>query len=122
MKHYILIITDSNRSKLDIKLGCGGAADYEKDLWALPKEGKRVVYLETLESMSAAVSRHTDIESYTRMQVERLIRKANPNWSNILKPVGRKEPIATLRSAAARSTYQPGAKFRPNVPNLISSR
>lgn len=99
MAHYIRIYTDSNRLQLRIKYH---ENDFQKT------EGLRLVYEEIHESEKAATARTAELKSFTRMQLERAIRRNNPNWLNL-----------ELRK---RGDYHPGAKFNPKVPNCMSLR
>lgn len=101
MAFYISIHTDNNRNQLHVismqaqnrALGSG-----------------RLVYQEIHENWQTASFRLRELQGYTRMQLERVIRRSNPNWLNLdLHP-----------NLAA--VYQPGAKFSPNVPNRTSFR
>lgn len=106
MKYHILILTDNNRNALNISM----IEDNEFITGSLCHSGThRLIYQETHESQEQAVIRLRELQSYTRMQKERIIRRSNPNWINLLRP-------------SLRNDYQPGVKLRPNVPNLISLR
>jgi predicted GIY-YIG superfamily endonuclease len=70
----------------------------------------RLIYFEEFSSDEHALARFNQMCVYTRPQKENLIRSCNPNWTD-LTPILTPEP-----------SYHPGAKFRPNVPNLTSFR
>ena len=91
MNTYIYIFTDSNRTSLHVGLSEANQetaphvhnllSGFSKDpLSTLP----RVVYKESLASEEIARKRFEELSRYTRMQKERLIRRHNPNWMNLL--------------------------------------
>lgn len=98
MAQYIGIYTDSNRTQLLIKFN-------ENQNFKL--EGFRLVYREIHETEKTAHARLSELQSYTRMQLEKLVRRDNPNWLNLL---------------LTERDYHPGAKLSPKVPNLTSLR
>lgn len=88
-KHLIYIATDPNRAYVE--------AGYTQDLMAqsanlqfhairtagtFPKFN-RIVHVEEFTSFDNAQKRLIELNHFTRMQKERLIRKHNPNWLNI---------------------------------------
>lgn len=98
MNNYIYILTDSNRSSLHV-----GMVD---DLKNVPKTYRdltglflddystvfRLVYHEALPTFAAALRRLQELNGYTRMQKERLIRKHNPNWLDLGIPQSGHKP------------------------------
>lgn len=101
MAHYIYIHTDNNRIHLHVGATPGSAGAYGQ---------RRLVYLEIHETEAAAAARLCELRHYTRMQLERLVRRSNPNWLNL-----------ELRQHRV-PYYHPGAKLSPNVPNRTSLR
>lgn len=73
----------------------------------------RLVHLESFNSRENAQVRQQEIRKYTRMQLERLIRKNNPNWNDLKY---------RLSDHPEARHYHPGEKFTPNVPNRMSFR
>lgn len=113
MKYTVLILTDNNRQKLEAcmmpvwntqAVQNGKHASLNTDI----PEG-RIIYMELYPSWEEAQGRLEAIRSFTRMQTERLVRRKNPNWVNLIR-------------SAISSDYQPGVKLRPNVPKLTSLR
>lgn len=100
MAHYIYIYTDNNRTTLTVET--------EENQVHTPSSG-RLVYREIHETAKTASFRMNELKTYTRMQLERIVRRANPNWLN----------LAVMDRARV---YQPGAKFNPNVPKRTSLR
>lgn len=121
MKYYIQIFTDNNRQKLQVSIKPNiDLINHNNEIGQHPS-CTRLVYQEIHETEKTAAQRMNELDGYTRMQLERLIRRSNPNWNNLfLKENVRfnqlKDSISSLRH------YHPGAKLRPNVPNLTSLR
>jgi putative endonuclease len=90
-KHCIYIITDSNRLYLevgyctDISLKLHEIEQADGSLFSTAPKFNRIVYSEEFLSFEAAQKRVDEIKHFTRMQKERLIRKHNPNWLNIIQ-------------------------------------
>lgn len=74
--YKVFIATDSNRKEL--KITTSDITDRRQDSSAL-----RVVYEELHPNYHAAQRRTGELSHYTRMQIERLIRKQNPNWADL---------------------------------------
>ena len=106
MKYFILISTDNNRNTLNISV-----LEDQRFYNDLPANVRkyRLIYREVHESYDAAMARYKELQAYTRMQKERIIRKSNPNWVDLLH-----QPL--------RNNYHPGVKFNPKVPKLMSLR
>lgn len=87
-KHYIYIITNSNRAYLeveqcqDISLRMQELKDSDSLFFSNAKL-TNIVYLEEFDSYDLALKRKQQLEQFTRMQKERLIRLKNPNWLNL---------------------------------------
>ncbi len=116
MKTYIYILTDCNRSCLHV----GYTEDLVKTIDSYQEKralffdfgsfATRLVYFEEFSSDEFALARFSQLSGFTRPQKECLIRSLNPNWTDLannLKPA---------------FSYHPGAKFKPNVPNVTSFR
>lgn len=82
MQYKVLIITDNNRNVLNIK-----AIDLNEttEESVLTLSHPRLIYQETFENVEQALARKAELESYTRMQKERIIRRCNPNWVNLVR-------------------------------------
>ncbi len=88
-RHYIFITSDANR----IYLEAGYCQDVNLQLFEIQQAGSsfmakapkfsRIVYVEEFDNQEAAIRRKNEINVYTKMQKERLIRKSNPNWLSI---------------------------------------
>jgi len=96
MDNYVYILTDSNRRCLHVGMtdNLYNAANTYQELTELffggsPKVS-RLVYHEVHPSPETALSRFTELSGYTRMQKEKLIRKHNPNWVNLMPPLSLK--------------------------------
>jgi putative endonuclease len=116
MKQYIYILTDCNRSCLHV----GYTEDLLKTInfykekqtmfFGAQSVISRLIYFEEFSSEELALARFDQMCIYTRPQKENLIRSVNPNWTDL------------AISLVLQPSYHPGAKFRPNVPNLTSLR
>ncbi|WP_140939659.1 GIY-YIG nuclease family protein [Sphingobacterium lumbrici] len=90
-KYSIYMITDSNRLYLevgyctDISLKLHEIEQADWSLFSTAPKFNRIVYSEESPSFEAAQKRVDEIKHFTRMQKERLIRKHNPNWLNIIQ-------------------------------------
>ena len=88
-KHFIYITSDANR----IYLEAGYCQDLDLQLFEIQQaksnfmnstpKFSRIVYMEEYESFEAAQKRKMELNSYTKMKKERLIRRKNPNWLGI---------------------------------------
>lgn len=126
MKYFIHFLTDNNRKNILIKVDATDNTTQESHLDLSNKRQvscSRLVYQEIHETENAAIKRLEELNEYTRMQLERLIRSSNPNWVNLL--LMRDTSPEYARPSFDRKNekiYQPGAKLRPNVPNFTSLR
>jgi len=90
-KHCIYMVTDSNRYYLevgyctDLHLKLHEIEQARGSLFSTAPKFNRVVYTEELPTFEAAQKRMNDIKHFTRMQKERLVRRNNPNWLNIIQ-------------------------------------
>lgn len=88
-RHFIYITSDTNRTYLEV----GYCQDIALQLFELQQASNRfminspkfsrIVYMEELENYELAQKRKIEINTFTKMQKERLIRKTNPNWLSI---------------------------------------
>lgn len=90
MKSYTLyIITDSNRQFLNVDI----TSDFSRTVNEIKSSTNIffptgphltcVVYMEKFESQEQAEKRQLQLNHFTRMQKEKLIRKQNTNWNNL---------------------------------------
>ena len=85
-KHIIYITTDANR----VYLEAGYCQDMSLKLFELQDSAtsfssripkfSRIVHTEEFDTYEAAERRKNELNSYTRMQKEKLIRRYNPDW------------------------------------------
>ncbi len=90
-KHIIYIATDANRWYLEV--------DYTQDItstsYKLAQSNdncsancnsmlSRIVFFEEFDHIEKALARKKELSQYTRMMKERLIRRQNPNWLNLV--------------------------------------
>jgi putative endonuclease len=114
MKTFIYILTDCNRGCLHVGYTDDilKAVRFYKEKRALffdsSSVASRLIYFEELSSEELGINRFNQLSIYTRPQKERLIRSTNPNWVDL--------------TSGLETSYHPGAKFNPNVPNLTSFR
>ena len=89
MKHYIHIVTDSNRNYLHV--GMANNLEVTSTYCKLSNMfangwssgALRLVYYEVFSNSEEALRRFNEVSRYTRMQKERLIRRRNPNWLDL---------------------------------------
>ena len=116
MNKYVYILTDCNRSCLHVGYteDLLKTVDFHKEKRAIFFGSRvvttRLIYFEEYSSEELALARFNQMCTFTRPQKENLIRSANPNWTDL------------AIAFALEPSYHPGAKFRPNVPNLTSFR
>lgn len=87
--HTLYIITDSNRQFLNVNI----TADFTRTVNEIKSSNNiffpngphltRVVYIEKFESKEQAEKRQIELNHFTRMQKEKLIRKHNANWNSL---------------------------------------
>ena len=88
-KHTIYIITDSNRSYLevgqciDLALKVQEIKDASTNLFSNTPKLCNIVYVEHFENLELAEKRTSQLQQFTHMQRERLVRMKNPNWLNL---------------------------------------
>lgn len=88
-RHFVFITSDANR----IYLEAGYCQDINLQLFEIQQAStnfmmkalkfNRIVYVEEFDNPEIATQRAKEINNYTKMQKERLIRKYNPNWLSI---------------------------------------
>lgn len=90
-KHIIYLVTDANRIHVEAAY-CQDFVPQLADLQfssyrniALSKFN-RIVHIEEFTYAEQAQKRLSELNHFTRMQKERLIRRYNPNWLNICNP------------------------------------
>lgn len=88
-KISIYIITDSNRRFLevgthtDLSLLMHELQQSNEMLFNASMRLNRLVYMENFHCEEQAEKRKRELQLYTRMQLEKIIRKANPNWNQL---------------------------------------
>ncbi|MBE8712338.1 GIY-YIG nuclease family protein [Sphingobacterium hungaricum] len=102
----VYIVTDSNRKFLEI----GTSTNLSQTIFELQNHNKtlfsafgnlnRVVFSEEFSNPFLAEKKVSELRNYTRMQIERLIRKTNPNWLNLCVTA---MPLRTKKVAAYAS-------------------
>lgn len=87
---YIYILTDSNRT--NFKYGITNSEAELRNICLNQKLNQlannnswRLVYCKEYNNTINAQLALSDFSYFTRMQIERLIRKSNPNWHNLLE-------------------------------------
>lgn len=74
-QHIIYFATDANRINIEVGY-CTNMADIKFN---------RIVYMEKFNSFEEAQQKKLIFHTYTRMMKERIIRRYNPNWLNIVR-------------------------------------
>jgi putative endonuclease len=87
--HILYIITDSNRQFLNVDI----TSDFTRTVNEIKSSSNvffpngphltRIVYMEKFESREQAKKRQLELNQFTRMQKEKLIRRHNTNWNNL---------------------------------------
>lgn len=90
MSNFIVyIVTDNNRRYFEI--------DFTSNMFSTVMELQqansfilqrgphlnRIIYSEAFSKLACAKKRMNELQNFTRMQIERVIRKNNPNWNNL---------------------------------------
>ncbi|GGG88740.1 nuclease [Parapedobacter pyrenivorans] len=107
MSNYIYVLTDCNRTCLHVGMtdSLQKAVNTYKELSGIFLDTcakvSRLVYHETLPTEEAAARRFKELTRYTRMQKEKLIRKHNPNWSDLgsVRPLHSARPTTLLNTS-----------------------
>lgn len=88
-KFIVYIRTDNNRRHFDIDF-TSNIADVafaiQQSNSFIFQQGpnlNRIIYTETFANLECAKKKMNELCCYTNMQLERLIRKHNPNWINL---------------------------------------
>lgn len=85
-KHIVYITTDANRVYVeagycqDIALKLFELQTVSSSFMLRGPKFSRIVHTEEFETFEAAERRKNELNTYTRMQKEKLIRRYNPNW------------------------------------------
>lgn len=93
MKRFVYIITDTNRTVLNIGISSDllKTVAFYNSIPSLELEGtsvrNRLVYFEDMESEVIAQYRADILNSLTRMQKEKLVRSLNPDWIDFTMPL-----------------------------------
>ncbi len=88
-KHTVYIVTDSNRTYLevgcctDINIRLSAIRNASSALFGNTPKLSNVVYMAFFESKEKAEAHKIQLQRFTRMQREKLIRLKNPNWLNL---------------------------------------
>lgn len=86
---YVYFITNSNRSSLQVGLTDSiveFAKSFHKDQGLLAELNigrERIVYFEEYSDVFRAKDRFLQIQKWTRLQKEKLLRGVNPNWTDL---------------------------------------
>lgn len=89
MKQFIYILTNNNRNSFQIGLtqDLGHTMHYYKEQYQhyfdRAKAASRLVYVEEFDSPEQATEKLAAMTAFTQPQKERLIRKGNPNWTDL---------------------------------------
>ncbi|QBQ41513.1 GIY-YIG nuclease family protein [Sphingobacterium psychroaquaticum] len=88
-RNIVYILTDSNRAYLevgqctDIVTQINVIKDAKSALFPNAAKLTNLVYIEVFQTAEQAQARATQMQQFTRMQREKLIRLKNPNWLNL---------------------------------------
>ncbi|WP_293954715.1 MULTISPECIES: hypothetical protein [unclassified Sphingobacterium] len=90
MSNFILYIaTDSNRKRFEIGLSTNiftTVMKLQQSNSFIFNQGSslnRIIYTEAFTSLETANKKIDELQHFTAMQIERLIRRSNPNWNNL---------------------------------------
>jgi|SRR5690606_11710491 len=89
MKHYIYILTDTNRKTLQVGIthDLSYTMSYCKEMYSLyfdsHKRCSRLVFFEEMPTRQQALQRFEEISKFTRTQQERIIRSGNADWRDL---------------------------------------
>lgn len=89
MKKYVFIVTDRNRSSLQVGMSAdlNRTVQFYKEMPSLlfdaGQQLTRLVYFEELSNEQAAAQRFKLISRFTRIQKDRLVRSVNPDWLDL---------------------------------------
>lgn len=88
-KHIIYIAADANRTYLevdycqDIALKSFEIQSFKTNFLSKTPKLTRIVFTEICDTLEIAQRRMSELNNYTKMQKDRLIRRNNPNWLSI---------------------------------------
>lgn len=106
-KHIIYIATNANRMHLeagycqDIIYKYFELQESRNSIFNATVMLNRIVHIEEFDSFEDAQKRLAQVNTYTRMQTEKLIRKLNPNWLSLTN--GLKNTIPQNEKAVAHA-------------------
>lgn len=113
MDTYVYILTDCNRKCLhvgmtdDLNQATATYKELRELFFETETSASRLVYHEALPSEEAALRRFTELSNYTRMQKEKLIRRCNPNWVDLMSAKSLKPIRQSRRGTVAPSRHHP---------------
>jgi putative endonuclease len=90
MKHVVYVLTDRNRSNLHVGMSTDLLKTMEfyakmPTLFFDPsKQLNRLVYFEEFSSEQAVISRFKTLNTFTKMQKQRLVMSVNANWIDLI--------------------------------------
>ncbi|MEZ0451457.1 hypothetical protein ACR78Z_03200 [Sphingobacterium thalpophilum] len=102
----VYILTDNNRNHFKIDFTSNiirTAIELQQSSNFIFQQGPdltRIIYCETFPSLGAARKKIQELQRFTRMQIERIIRKHNPNWNNLFQQPQQGYPKSTSHYAA----------------------
>ncbi|WP_293944815.1 MULTISPECIES: hypothetical protein [unclassified Sphingobacterium] len=90
MSNFIVyILTDNNRRHFEINFTSNilsTVLELQQTNSFIFQQGanlNRIIYSEAFTELSCAKKRINELQNFTHMQIERIIRKNNPNWNNL---------------------------------------
>src|SRR5690554_5433050 len=89
MKQFIYILTNNNRNSFQIGLthDLNHTMHHYKEQYQhyydRAKAAARLVYVEEFDSAEQATAKLVSMSAFTQPQKEKLIRKSNPNWTDL---------------------------------------
>jgi predicted GIY-YIG superfamily endonuclease len=92
MKQFIYILTNNNRNSFQVGLtqDLSHTMHYYKEQYQQyynrAKAAARLVYVEAIDSSEEAAGKLAALTAFTQPQKERLIRRSNPNWTDLSQP------------------------------------
>ncbi len=90
MSNFIIyIVTDSNRRRFEIGLSSNifnTVIELQQSNNLIFNQNPnlhRIIYIEAFTNLPCARKKMSELQHFTNMQIERIIRKSNPNWNNL---------------------------------------
>lgn len=112
MKKFVYIVTDRNRNCLHVGL-CADLLKTLKFYQDMPnlffdssQQLNRLVYFEEMEEEQAS-NRFGMMSRYTRMQKEKMIRSANPDWTDLTIGLDFEHVVKAGKSFSKPMRYAP---------------